>query len=465
MGWIKAGKAVFKGAADATFGVAKFVGKHQGKISALTQTAVEVTGSTVAAAGSMTTKMGRTAVKEMKDQAAKSDNALVKTAAQAVALLGRGVELAGDGVRATGDLTARTGSAVGAATGGFVLGGASIASEVLDSMALGQRDIDSLRSEIGQYGEQIRLECSRLEKRIESAQKGRRRAKMLDLLVVGGVSLGYVLDHPEEVPAEVLQAFDLAYPNLAAHESFADVVERLPTDALPGFVSGVKGKLFEIELVDHFNHGGLPDGLHADLAGAANQMGWDIRILDDQGQVVDVLQAKATESAQYVIDALHRYPNIDIVSTSEVHAQLLAMGMAEHVTNSGITEASLQAAVDHAANGLGAHFSANDLIPSTLGLAVISLSLMLDKNMSWIERANQLGSRSARAGAASAAAKVAMVVTQTWWIGLVAGVGSHWLATKGRVRREQYEALREAVNLLRGRYYGSDGVQMLPAPV
>ena len=464
MGWIKAGKAVFKGAADATFGVAKFVGKHQDKISAATRTAVEVTGATVAAAGTVTAKAGRAAAMGMKAQAAKSDNTLVKTAAQAAAMLGKGVELTGAGVRTTGELTARAGTAVGAATGGFALGGASIASEVLDSVALGQQDIDELRNEIGLYGERVRAESERLEQRIDSAQKGRRRAEMLDLLIVGGVSLAYILDHPEDVPPEVLEAFKLAYPDLAAQESFAGVVERLPIDALPGFVSGVKGKLFEIELVDHFNHGGLPEGLHADLAGAANQPGWDIRILDDHGQVVDVLQAKATESAQYVIDALHRYPGIDIVSTSEVHAQLLALGMAEHVTNSGITEASLQAAVDHAAQGVGAHFSASDLMPSALGLAVISLSLMLDKNMSWTERATQFGSRGARAGAAGAAAKVAMVVTQTWWIGLVAGVGSHWLATKGRVRREQYEALREAVELLRRRYRGSEGVLMLPAP-
>src|SRR5690606_41203813 len=67
-------------------------------------------------------------------------------------------------------------------------------------------------------------------------------------------------------------------------ESFADVVDRLPAEALPGFVSGVKGKLFEIELAEHFNNGGLPDGLYADLAGSATQSGWDTRILDEQGQ-------------------------------------------------------------------------------------------------------------------------------------------------------------------------------------
>ena len=54
-----------------------------------------------------------------------------------------------------------------------------------------------------------------------------------------------------------------------------------------------------------------------------------------------------------------------------------------------------------------------------------------------------------------------MVATQTWWIGLVAGVGSHWLAGKGRARREQYQALREAVDILRDRY-ADDDILLLP---
>jgi hypothetical protein len=266
------------------------------------------------------------------------------------------------------------------------------------------------------------------------------------------MSLAFVTEHPDQVPPEIERAFELAYPGLASHESFAQAVSHLPTNELAGLVSGVKGKLFELELLEHFNHGGLPDGLHADLAGSATQPGWDLRILDDHGHVVDVLQAKATESAQYVLDALHKYPGIDIVSTSEVHAQLLAMGMAEHVTNSGITEQALQDAVNHAADATTAHFSANDLVPSALGMAIIGLSVMLDKNMTWTQRAGEFGARGARAGAAGAAAKVAMVVTQTWWIGLMAGVGSRWLAMKGRARREQYEALLQAVKILRGRF-------------
>lgn len=463
MKWIKAGKAVVKGLADATYDVASYVGQHEGTISGGVRSAIEVTGRAVSKAGAATDQLGRYAETQLKARAAGSNGALGRAAAGAGALLGRGVALTGVGIRAGGDLTARAAPAVGAATGGFALGGTSIVSEAIDSVALSRSDLDELRREIAEYGDRIRRDSERLEQRVQAAQEARRRDELLDLLVVGGVSLAYVLDHPDEVPENVLRAFELAYPNLAANESFAGVVDRLPVESLPGFVSGVKGKLFEIELVEHFNNGGLPDGLHADLAGSATQSGWDIRILDEQGQVVDAIQAKATESAQYVLDALERYPTVDVVSTSEVHAQLLAMGMAERVTNSGITEASLQTAVEQAAAG-GVGFGVGDLVPSVLGLAVISLSLMLDPRMTWVERAAQLGSRGARVGAAGAAAKVAMVVTQTWWLGLLAGVGSGWLASKGRARREQYEALRQAAELLRSRYRGSEPVGLLPAP-
>jgi hypothetical protein len=461
MKWIKAGKAAIKGLADATYGASRYVGKHEDTISEGVRSAIETTGRAVSKAGAATDQLGRDAEEQLSGRAAASNDALGRVAAGAGALLGKGVALTGAGIRAGGALTARAAPAVGAATGGFALGGASVVSEALDSVALSRNDLDELRREIAEYGDRIRRDSERLEQRVRLAQEARSRDELLDLLVVGGVSLAYVLDHPEQIPTEVLQAFELAYPGLASTESFADVVNRLPADALPGFVSGVKGKLFEVELVEHFNNGGLPDGLYADLGGSATQSGWDIRILDEQGQVVDEIQAKATESAHYVLNALERYPGIDVMSTSEVHAQLLAMGIAERVTNSGITEASLQSAVEHAAAG-GVGFSVGDLMPSVLGLAVISLSLMLDPKMTWTERASQLGLRGARVGAAGAAAKVAMVVTQTWWLGLLTGVGSSWLASMGRARREQYEALRQAAELLRTLYGTAGPTGLLP---
>lgn len=462
----KAAKATIKGVADAAHAGAKFVGQHEDTIASGTRQLLQGAGEGVRYVGGAIATGGRKAAEHLHAEAGRADHPITRALAQTGAVVGRAVRVTGLGVERAGMGVGVIAPAVAATTVGVALGGSAVVSEALDSVAIQPTDINALRDELAGYGERIRADAARLEAQVIAAQTARQRDELLDLLVVGGVSLAFVVEHPDAVPAKVQEAFALAYPDLALTESFADVVERLPAEALPGLVSGVKGKLFEVELVQHFNDGGLPDGLHADLAGSATQAGWDIRILDDQGQVVDLLQAKATESAQYVLDALHRYPGIDVVSTSEVHAQLLALGMAENVTNSGITEASLQAAVEHAAGGGHAHFSVDDLLPSGVGLAVIAMSLLLDKKMSWIDRAAQFGQRGVRAGAAGAVAKVAMVVTQTWWIGLVAGVGSSWLATKGRARREQYEALRAAVEILRLRYgrLPSPMALALPAP-
>jgi hypothetical protein len=264
------------------------------------------------------------------------------------------------------------------------------------------------------------------------------------LLVVGGITLGQALRNPASVPADVEQAFALAYPGLAQSESFSDAVGRMSSDELVGLTSGVKGKLFELELVDHLNSGGLPDGFHAELAHSATQLGWDIQVTDAHGQVSELLQAKATESASYVKEALERYPDIDVSTTTEVHAQLVAMGLAQNGNDSGISEAVLQAKVEAAAHA-GSAFDASDLVPSSLGLAVIALSVFMNKDPTLREKGAAFGSRSAKAGTSSAVGKMAMVATQTWWLGLIAGVGSSWLASRGHGKRDQYETLKCAV--------------------
>jgi hypothetical protein len=327
----------------------------------------------------------------------------------------------------------------------------------VDSLVLPAGRIEEMRGQLRTLGQ---MEMARSEQRmqaIEFAQKRRRKDELLDLLVVGGVTLSQVLREPASVPENVQQAFALAYPGLAQTETFSDAVARMSSDELVGLVSGVKGKLFELELVDHLNSGGLPDGYHAEIAGSATQPGWDIRVLDENGQVSELLQTKATESAQYVREALQRYPDIDVTTTTEVHAQLVALSLADNVHDSGISEAVLQAQVEAAAAQGDAVFDASDLVPSSIGLAVIALSVFMKKDASLREKGEQVGQRSAKAGVSAGMGKVAMVVTQTWWVGLIGGVATSWLAGRGQGKREQYEALRKALDVMRAR-------QKLPAP-
>ena len=375
---------------------------------------------------------------------------LTKVATHTVGVTANAVTVLGRVTAATGRVTERSAPAVGGAVGGVVRGAVEITSNAVDAAALPASSIDAMRSELRTLGQAEMQRGERRMQEIETARRGRRKAELLDLLVVGGITLAQAIRNPAGVPPEIERAFDLAYPGLAQTESFADAVNRMSSNDLTGLVSGVKGKLFEIDLVDHLNNGGLPDGFHATMAESATQPGWDIQITDANGQVNELLQAKATESASYVQDALERYPSIDVTTTSEVHGQLVAMGVAQDVHNSGISEAVLQTQVEAAAQA-GNAFNASNLVPSSIGLAVIALSVFMNKEGSLREKGTAFGSRSAKAGVSSAVGKVAMVVTQTWWLGLIAGVGSSWLAARGHGKREQYEALRGALGVMRAR--------------
>lgn len=374
-----------------------------------------------------------------------------KATVHAAGLVAGVAVVGGKAVAAAGRMAESAAPAVGGSIGGLVRGAVGMGSNAVDSVALPASRIEAMREQLRTLGRKEMERSAQRMQAIQTAQKRRRKDQLLDLLVVGGVTLSQALREPASVPENVQQAFALAYPGRAQTENFSDAVARMSSDELVGLVSGVKGKLFELELVDHLNSGGLPDGYHAEIAGSATQPGWDIRVLDDNGQVSELLQAKATESAQYVQEALQRYPDIDVTTTTEVHAQLTALGLAENVHGSGISEAALQAKVEAAAAHSDVAFDASDLVPSSIGLAVIALSVFMKKDASLREKGAQFGNRSAQAGVSAGVGKVAMVVTQTWWIALIGGVATSWLAGRGLGKREQYETLKKALEVMQER--------------
>ena len=152
-------------------------------------------------------------------------------------------------------------------------------------------------------------------------------------------------------------------------------------------------------------------------------------------------------------EALQRYPDIDVTTTTEVHAQLVALGAADRVADSGISEAVLQQQVEAAVNAghiehmgqAGQGLGVSDLVPSAVGLAVVALSSFMDKSLTMEQRGAEFGGRAAKLGVTGAAAKTVLVATHTWWLGLAVGVGSNWLATYGGNKRQRYEALRRVV--------------------
>lgn len=149
-----------------------------------------------------------------------------------------------------------------------------------------------------------------------------------------------------KVTPEMQEAWSLAFPSTSMN-----VLENASPEQMSGYLNVWKGKLFEVELRDSLNNGEWVGDIHLDpgqeavLANSPTQPGWDLQILDDDGNVVDVLQAKATNSLSYVKDALERYPDIDIVTTSEV-LQNGSDQIFTHIHGSSITDAQLQKAIE-----------------------------------------------------------------------------------------------------------------------
>jgi len=118
-------------------------------------------------------------------------------------------------------------------------------------------------------------------------------------------------------------------------------------ESLQGAVNTAKGKYFEYLVAERLNQGGqvgplvLQDGQKAVLAESMTQPGWDLQIVDSHGLVVEYLQLKATDSVGYIRSALERYPDIEILATTDVSDSGLVLdsGISDHLLREKVGEA------------------------------------------------------------------------------------------------------------------------------
>lgn len=180
-----------------------------------------------------------------------------------------------------------------------------------------------------------------LLKRLKTPQS---RYLGLDMLYLEGQSILDILNGKvsiSDINPEIIHAYQLQFPDMAAHKDFVTEVQSLKgdPDSIRGFVSGVKGKLFEVKYCDWLNQGHLPAGDHAELAASSTQPGYDLIIKDSHGHVDEVIQAKAYETLTGVKEHLDKYPQYDVVVvphdqvTDAIHAGLPAHFQDGHFTN------------------------------------------------------------------------------------------------------------------------------------
>ena len=202
-----------------------------------------------------------------------------------------------------------------------------------------------------------------------------------EILEMAGASADIAADdlinlglEPDSNP-QLLEAFRLQYPNVDP----ASLAGRNPEE-LEGFVNGVKGKYFEVLVAERLNVGDtvgelqLEPGQVARLAESPTQQGWDLEIVDQNGETVEQIQLKATEDLYYVKDALEKYPDVRVAVPEELDSESadligtdISHTMLEETTEEQLRELSEDAisnAVDIAAE------LALDIIPVTSALII-----------------------------------------------------------------------------------------------
>jgi len=168
------------------------------------------------------------------------------------------------------------------------------------------------------------------------------RESLFDLTLTAASAEVLVGQDIADLDSRLVEAIRITNPSLADEHLLG-----LTGEELQGAINTAKGKYFEYLVADRLNAGEqvgpvlLPDGYNAVLADSLNQPGWDMQIVGPDGATADYLQLKATDSAGYIQEALHRYPDIEILATHEVaHSGL--------VLDSGITESDLHDQVSSA---------------------------------------------------------------------------------------------------------------------
>ncbi len=150
------------------------------------------------------------------------------------------------------------------------------------------------------------------------AERYRRRneREILELAAIASeISLDEITTFGLEPDAnpQLQEAFKSQYPNVEL-----DSLVGRSNEELEGFANGVKGKYFEVLVKDKLNAGEtlgeleLVPGQEAVLAKSATQRGWDLEIIDHQGETVEQIQLKATDSMSYIRHALEKYPDVRV---------------------------------------------------------------------------------------------------------------------------------------------------------
>ena len=156
-----------------------------------------------------------------------------------------------------------------------------------------------------------------------------------------------------ELTGSLAKALRSQYPRAYGTLTDSEIVTKIQAmepAQLEG-LANVKGKLFEHVVVDKLNEGESLGGivlgpgqearfaLDTDGLEKANHPGFDIEIVNANGEIDSVLSLKCSEYVQTATDALEKYPNIEILGNSELAS------LHDSVIDSGISNSEIEGVI------------------------------------------------------------------------------------------------------------------------
>ena len=219
---------------------------------------------------------------------------------------------------------------------------------------------------------------------------------------------------------DIENAHKIAFPN---HDiSFSEHVSSLDTiEQKMGVISGVKGKLFEIKVKDHLDNEFASQGLNVELAENVNQKGWDLVVKDQSNEPINYFQVKCSDNIDYITSSIEKYPEFIHIVPEDVYKSSNTLIDNQNIQAAPYTLEDLDNSVENAHNFVG---SIGELfVPPVVTLGIIIISEFTQK-----PDINRAAKRISISGSAAGIGSVASIMTNTWWIGALMGLGvRHYL--------------------------------------
>lgn len=260
-------------------------------------------------------------------------------------------------------------------------------------------------------------------------KKQKQKYPYLDSAIIAGLTLPEMIQGG--VSNDVQLAYELSFPEKSSFISFTDAWDSFDSpEERAGFVSAIKGKLFEIKYVDHLNNT-LEPGYSAAIASNPTQPGWDIEISGPNQELIEQIQLKATSSVEYIKSHFEKYPDVDLVTLEDLKGQI---GLSDKVTVTAITNNDLQNEI------IGATSTSGEYVPIVIALSYLVFSSYTKADLSWFEKNVEFGKKGTGMAINGA------IIIQTGFWGLIPILMKETMLNEGNQKRKYIEVLKKQIN-------------------